>query len=111
MFCYACGKHIHETAKSCPQCGAMQAGVASKEPSHWSSITSFITGIISLLILLTEPHGKWDENAVLGGTILGAVPVAFAIYSLPRVSKDNRSMAIAGLCLGVFVALVTLGSM
>lgn len=26
MFCSACGKEIHETAKSCPFCGAQQKG-------------------------------------------------------------------------------------
>jgi TM2 domain-containing membrane protein YozV len=32
VFCTGCGKEIHESAISCPQCGAMQRTVAAPPP-------------------------------------------------------------------------------
>ena len=111
IFCRGCGKQIHETAQSCPQCGATQGSVKNKEPIHWASIASFVTGIIVFLMILTEPDGQWDEDAVLGGLILGLIPIGLGIYSFTQASKNGRWMGITGLCLGVIGVLASLGSM
>lgn len=111
IFCRGCGKQIHETAQNCPHCGATQGGVANKEPIHWASIASFIIGIIVFLMILSESDGEWDKDTVLGGIILGVIPVAFGVYSFYQTSKNGRWMGITGLCLGVIAVLVSAGSM
>lgn len=39
VFCRGCGKEIHETAVSCPFCGAVQRGPSSLQPEASNSVT------------------------------------------------------------------------
>jgi len=111
VFCRGCGKQIHETAKSCPHCGAPQIGFPTKKDTyHWSSMTAFISGIVVFLMAMTEPDGKWDSDAVLGGMILGSIPIAFSLYSFSISENKSRWMAITGITLGIIVVLVSIGS-
>lgn len=111
IFCHGCAKQVHETAHSCPNCGATQARVTNQEAIHWASIASFITSIIAFVMILAEPDGKWDKDTVLGGIFFGIIPIAFGVYSFSQTSKKGRWMGITGLCLGVIVVLVSAGSM
>jgi uncharacterized membrane protein YeaQ/YmgE (transglycosylase-associated protein family) len=110
IFCRGCGKQIHESAPNCPQCGATQGSVVGKEKYHWASITAFVTGIVVLLIAMAEPDGQWDKDTVLGAMILGAIPIAFGLYSFSQPPKNGRWMGITGVVLGAFVVLAALGS-
>ena len=111
IFCRGCGKQIHETAASCPQCGASQfAFPTQKATYHWSSITAFVSGIVVFLMAMTEPDGKWDSNAVLCGMIFGSIPIAFSLYSFSISENKSRWMAITGITLGIIVVLVSIGS-
>lgn len=111
IFCRGCGRQIHETAESCPQCGASQVGFPTlKTTYHWSSITAFVSGIVVFLMAMTEPDGQWDSNAVLGGMILGSIPIAFSLYSFSISEYKSRWMAITGITLGIIVVLVSIGS-
>ena len=112
VFCRGCGKQIHETAESCPHCGASKIGFPMQEATHhWSSITSLITGIIFFLMALTEPNGKWETEAVIVGMILGSIPIASGFYSFTISNNKNRWMATTGLILGVIIVLLSIGSM
>lgn len=112
VFCRGCGKKIHETAQNCPQCGASQDNLdIHKNTYHWSCITGFIGGMIVFLMAMTEPNGKWDSDAVLGGMVLGAIPIAFSLYSFSQPSHHGRWMGVTGLILGIIVVLLSLGSM
>lgn len=111
VFCRGCGKQIHETAGNCPQCGAPQVGFPTQKATyHWSSITAFISGIVVFLMAMTEPDGKWDSDAVLGGMMLGSVPIAFGLYSFSNSENKSRWMAITGIMLGIIVVLASIGS-
>ena len=112
VFCHGCGKEIHESAATCPQCGAAQniSKIQDQNTYHWSSITSFVTGIVVVLMVLTESSGKWDSNTVAGGLFFGAIPTIFGGVSISN-SYAGRWMAITGLILGILVLLVSLGSM
>ncbi len=111
IFCRGCGKQIHETAESCPQCGAPQVGfLTQKTTYHWSSIAALISGIVVFLMAMTEPNGKWDRDAVLGGMILGSIPIAFSLYSFSISENKSRWMAITGITLGIIVVLASIGS-
>lgn len=111
IFCHGCGKQIHETAKSCPQCGASQVGFPTQKATyHWSSITAFVSSIVVFLMAMTEPEGKWDSDSVLGGMILGSIPIAFSLYSFSISENKSRWMAIIGITLGIIVVLASIGS-
>lgn len=111
VFCRGCGKEIHETAEFCPQCGAPQIALSARKATHhWSSITALITGIVVFLMILTEPDGQWDSDTVMGGMILGSIPIAFSLYSFSIPDNTSRWMAITGIVLGIFVVLVSIGS-
>lgn len=110
LFCRGCGKQIHETAPSCPHCGAPQVQATTREKNHWASIVALITGVVVLLMAFTEPDGKWEKDAILGGLVLGAIPISFALYSFSQSNKNGRWMAVTGLILGILVVLVSLGS-
>ena len=112
IFCHGCGKQIHESAPNCPQCGAAQkfkSEIRNQHAYHWSSVVSLVTGVVVILMLLTESSGKWDSDTVIGGLFLGAVPILFGGISLSR-THAGRWMAITGVVLGVFVVLVSIGS-
>ena len=111
IFCRGCGKQIHETAQNCPQCGALQGNYVNKKDTyHWSFIAAFVSGVLAFSMAMTEPNGRWDSDAVLGGMILGAIPIAFGIYSFTLPINSGRWMSITGLILGIFVFLASLGS-
>lgn len=111
IFCYGCAKQIHETAESCPHCGATQvASSSTKATHHWSSLTSFVSGIVAFLMATSEPDGQWSTDAIVGGIIFGTIPVCFGLYSLYILKNKNRWMAVTGLVLGIVVILVSLGS-
>lgn len=79
VFCRGCGKEIHESAVSCPQCGAVQFegnGSATSFSSYsdvpwyrknWFAILCFIIpfGIIPLLIILFSGDVYYEKKGTL----------------------------------------------
>lgn len=112
VFCHGCGKQIHESAITCPQCGALQpVSGNTPEPNvyHWTSMTAFISSIIAFILMSTEPSGKWDSDTVAGGILLAAIPIFFGILALNQ-SKSPRWMTATGVLIGIIVLLASLGS-
>ena len=115
IFCHGCGNSIHETAPTCPRCGAPQKLAENvREPAapttQWASITSFVVGILDLLLIMSEPDGTWDSDTVLGGIIFGIIPIVFGVISLTG-KQQGQWMAITGLVLGILTVLVSFGSL
>jgi len=114
MFCRYCGKEIHESAVSCPGCGAVQSvqqvrSAATPEASSWMAIASLVTGILGMLTLLDE--SIWDMETVVGVVVMFACPAAiWGIWTLAE-RRSGRGMAIAGVVMSaiVFVACVGVG--
>lgn len=65
MFCYGCGKEIHETAPSCPHCGALQ-----KMPLAVNSQRS-VAKLIGLSVVWTIVF--WIAGLILAGMIAGSL--------------------------------------
>lgn len=111
IFCRGCGKQMHHSALSCPHCGAPQQQVTQvreEKSSNWA-IGSFVSAILLILAAMTEPTGTWSSDAVVGGIVLGIVPVGLGAIALSK-KQDGQWMAITGLILGVFIVLVAIGS-
>jgi hypothetical protein len=108
VYCRACAKELHETAPSCPQCGASQQAVV---PPHavgtpWLAIVSLVLGILCVLSLFDD--SEWDRDTLTG---LGAFAVAGLICGIISINKRNpgHNLAIAGVVLSGLAGLVFLG--
>jgi len=51
VFCRGCGKEIHESARACPHCGAVQKASGAKESDREvSGILMFLFGFLYLFV-------------------------------------------------------------
>lgn len=115
IFCRGCGKEIHETAVSCPHCGAPQNQVILNSQAdnsisaHWTSVTSLVSGIVIFILMILADDGQWDKDTVVGCITLSLPSIIFGIISLAN-KRIGQWMAITGLILGVISMLVAFGS-
>ncbi|MDL2286009.1 hypothetical protein LJC24_01030 [Desulfococcaceae bacterium OttesenSCG-928-F15] len=103
VFCYACGKEIHESASLCPQCGARQHS-AEKNGTLWLPIPAMICGLIPLVALLDE--SPWDKDTYMGAILFAVIAIILAIISL-SIQKRGRAIAI----IAIIAALISLGAL
>ncbi|MEB0227330.1 DUF4190 domain-containing protein [Pseudomonas sp. 10S4] len=109
VFCRACAKELHETAPTCPQCGASQhvaLAATNGVSAPWLAITSLILGIISILSLFDD--SEWDRDTLFG---LGLFSVAGLICGIISINqkKPGNSLAIAGVVMSAIATLVFVG--
>ena len=110
VFCQGCGKQLHNTAPTCPHCGAPQH---SSSPSaqqaartSWMSICSLILGIIATLAMFDE--SEWDMNTYVGVGLFAVGGMVFGIIDLSD-NTPNRGLSIAGLVLSTITLLALIG--
>jgi TM2 domain-containing membrane protein YozV len=48
IFCSACGKQMHETAATCPHCGAPNAAGPSRQSKGTLALVCFFLGILGI---------------------------------------------------------------
>lgn len=114
MYCKFCGREIHESAVSCPGCGAVQSvhqasSTTAQSSSSWMAVTSLITGLLGMITLLDD--SKWDTETVVGIVVLFACPAAiWGVWTLAE-KRGGRNMAIAGVVMSaiVFVSCLEIG--
>jgi hypothetical protein len=110
VFCRGCGKEIHESAPTCPQCGAVQkvpasAALAADGPK-WMGITSLVLGIICFLILFDEE--PMDKDTIIGFLMFATVSIVFGAVSVKSYITAKK-MAIAGIVLSSISVLALIG--
>lgn len=109
VFCRGCSKEIHETAPSCPQCGAIQAvATKSAEQSGWMSIVSAILAGFAFLGSLGV-EGPHDRDAILGVVILGVSSLILGAMSLQQ-RKPLKTLAIVSVTFAALGLLILLGN-
>ncbi len=121
-YCRACGHQIHETALSCPQCGAVQATSPhhANQPAHsakrpdtplpgtlWLPIPALVCSAIPLLALF-DPNG-WDKDQLVGSFLFITTAVVLASISLAKQPR-GKGMAIAALVMAAIALLGTCGT-
>jgi peptidoglycan/LPS O-acetylase OafA/YrhL len=109
VFCRACAKEIHETAPTCPQCGASQhiaLAATNGVDSPWLAIVSLILGIVCILTLFDD--SVWDRDALFGVSILSVAGLACGIVSINQ-KKPGNNLAIAGVVLSAIAMLCFAG--
>jgi len=106
VFCRGCGKEIHESAISCPQCGAQQ--VLPKSGKNESDAIKYI---------LPVGRSKWAIAAgylALLSVIVFLAPIALfcGVMGLRDISKNpdkiGKPRAIFGIVMGTIGTLVLL---
>ena len=110
-YCRGCGHQIHETAISCPQCGALQAHSpnntqAVNDGSLWLPVPALVCGLIPVLGLLAPEEP--DQEQLIGIGLFALTALVFGCVSLAR-QKRGKGMAIAGLVLGGISLLAAIG--
>ena len=119
-YCRACGHQIHETALSCPQCGAVQAPGHHAQPAQsnhgpdtplpgtlWLPIPALVCSAIPLLALF-DPNG-WDQDQLLGSFLFITAATVLASVSLAKQTR-GKGMAIAALVMAAIALLGTCGT-
>jgi rRNA maturation protein Nop10 len=109
VFCRACAKDIHETAPTCPRCGASQhiaLPAKSSTDSPWLAIVSLILGIICVLTLFDD--SEWDRDTLFGISIFSVAGLVCGIISINQ-KKPGNNLAIAGVVLSAIATLCFAG--
>lgn len=107
VFCRGCAKEIHETATSCPQCGAVQSIAVKATPTAapWLGIVSLVLGILSVLAFFDD--AEWKKDTIVG---LGMFSVAGLVCGIIGISKRSGfGLAIAGTILCAMALLCLIG--
>jgi peptidoglycan/LPS O-acetylase OafA/YrhL len=113
VFCRCCGKEIHESAPTCPQCGGLQiipqvqvATNKASEPGLWVAITALTCAILGVLALMDD--GMPDRDTTLGIFAFEMIGMVFGIVSI-RNQEAGKKMAIASIVLSAIGFLMLIG--
>lgn len=111
VFCRGCGKEIHESAPTCPHCGAPQR--AANQPlqqrpgsSIWMAVTSLVLGIVCVVAFFDK--SPWDKDTLVGLGLFAVVGLVFGIVSLNNQSA-GKGMAITGVVMSAISLLAYIG--
>lgn len=114
-YCTSCGHQIHETAPSCPQCGAVQQAAPSisraaelAQGTLWLPVPALICSLIPVAALF-DPN-DWDHDTATGAVLFAVIALVLAGIGLARQQR-GRGMLIAALVLGVLGLLGAIGSL
>lgn len=111
-YCRGCGHQIHETAISCPQCGAQQSPPTTNrtqtaaDGSLWLPVPALVCGLIPVLGLFAPDD--IDTEQALGMLLFATTAVVLGSISLAK-QKRGKGMAIAGVVLGGIGLLAAFG--
>lgn len=90
IFCHGCGKEIHETAKSCPQCGAIQATVSKGSKNRiTAALLAFFLGGIGAHKFYLGKTGQGLLYLAFCWTLIPAV-IAFIEFIIYLCSTDEE---------------------
>ncbi|MGW7773261.1 DUF4190 domain-containing protein [Pseudomonas machongensis] len=111
VFCRGCAKQLHETAHTCPHCGAPQFTSPPQAPtargeSSWLAITSLILGFLCVLAMFDE--AEWDGDTLLGLGLFASVGLVLGIVSISQ-NKSGNGIAVAGVVMTAVSLLCFIG--
>lgn len=117
VFCRGCGRELHETAATCPHCGAAQGATVARrdhapgasEPGGtlWLPVPALVCGVVAALAMLDDT--AWDADTVRGLLFLSGVALVLGISGVATQTR-GRGMSIAGIVLGAIGLLGALGA-
>ncbi|HEY0489516.1 MAG TPA: zinc ribbon domain-containing protein [Telluria sp.] len=112
-FCRYCGKEIHHSAPTCPQCGGVQvpegpAALAkpASEGTLWLPVAGLVLSILTLLALLDESEA--DVDTIVGMAMFSVLGLVFGVVSI-RTQEAGKRMAIAAVVMSSIGLLALVG--
>ena len=112
-FCRGCGTSLHETAPTCPHCGAPQhlptATAAAASGTLWIPIPALILGILALLAAIGLEEADFDLDTYLGTLMFAGIAIVLGAVGTFQQTQ-GRGMSIAALVLGILGLLIALAS-
>jgi TM2 domain-containing membrane protein YozV len=101
-FCHGCGKEIHETAVSCPHCGAKQSGTGTQVSTKGKLILAIVCwflGPLGIHRFMVGKNGSAVAQLILTCTVIGLfITVIWAIIDFIMILtgnfKDKNGIAI-----------------
>ena len=110
-FCRGCGTTLHETAPTCPHCGAPQNLPPSTTPGTlWLPVPALVVGILALLAAIGLADSEFiDPDEYMGTLLFAGIAIALGAVGTYQQGK-GRGMSIAGLVLGGLALLIALGT-
>lgn len=113
-FCTTCGHQIHETAPTCPQCGAVQPHAKREMPlampldgTLWLPVPALVCSLIAVVNLGSAK--QWTQDEFVGTLGMATAAIVLGVLGLTK-QKRGKGMSIAGLVLGVLSVLAAIGS-
>lgn len=108
-YCRYCAKEIHETATSCPHCGADQGVVDQRHHGGTVilAIASLVIGIIAMVCVLALPK-PYEFNHVISLFLLTLAGLGFGSISLGKRFPASSS-ATGGVVLSILVLVLLYG--
>lgn len=110
IFCRGCGKELHETAISCPHCGAPQIvptqSVQKPSGTLWLPVPSLVLGIIVVLALFDD--SPWDSSQYAAAFFFSVSAIVLGIIGT-ATQERGRGMSITGIVLGTIGLLGIIG--
>lgn len=92
-FCHGCGKEIHESAVSCPHCGAKQPGAGTQVSSKGKAILAIVCwflGPLGIHRMMVGKIGSGIAQLILTCTVVGLfITVIWAIVDFVMILTGN----------------------
>lgn len=110
VFCRGCGKQLHETALTCPGCGAPQTSSNQAQDGSdgplWRPIITLVIGILAVCPF--ADGSNLNHDTTVGVAMFGVGDLIFGGWTLSQ-QKHGRWLAIGGVALSVIALLALLG--
>ncbi len=108
-FCRGCGTALHETAPTCPHCGAPQNLHQPAPGTLWLPFPALIVGILALLAAIgLADSALIDPDEYMGTLLFAGIAIILGAIGTYQ-QKKGRGLSIAGLVLGGLALLISLG--
>lgn len=111
IYCRNCGGILHESAVSCPHCGAVTNPTPAKPPVNKVSLGLSIIGIALGTLGLAGLLGTdvWGKDTLVGAAFVFTLGLAFGVFNVSR-PHTRDGLAIAAVIVCAIGLLAVLGS-
>lgn len=118
LYCRDCGHQVHETAPSCPKCGASQHKndgippmmVSTANHTDGFSIASLCTGIFGFIVAVQLSQLS-NKDEITGSIVLNIIPIIFGVIGLSNKETTNKTAGAIGTTLASLGLLMCIGQL
>ncbi|EFP0252346.1 NINE protein [Salmonella enterica] len=89
VFCRGCGREIHESAKTCPQCGATQSVTSGEKSRITAALLAFFLGGLGVHKFYLGKTGQGFLYLIFCWTFIPAI-IAFIEFIIYLCDSDEN---------------------